>query len=420
MSDPTTSPSLEGLDAIRDAYQNLAEGEKAKIMRFTARHRFTDDNFENWLSESGLLQGELRREMIAERQLPPVREKLDSTLLENKSLMQDTITKYLAQGNPDLLKSVIEWVRAERGRLSPNPPEAVLETVNSNNAPDTLSSDPQYGLVRAVMEAHWLDHKLVELAGNDPELETVAEELEPTSPVLPEDKSEEPASSIPEKLDTLKVDEDAFAKTNFDDDSPLDDLGKAGIGIAATTAASNLVSDRVKGTEPAPIETVPSVESFPILDNEKKSLDVSAPEAESLPERTPNPLLMNKVESLQSYCDELEQKLAEMRRASKDVEVLSVLKSATQAFTLIDEIHEEAGDSADWDSIDELRSFASGTADAPSAPESSDPTSLGNELLSKLNDSASDFGSSLLGDDTELPAEEPEVKKARGPFNSFM
>lgn len=417
MSDPTTSPSLEGLDAIRNAYQSLAEGEKAKIMRFTARHRFTDDNFENWLSESGLLQGDLRREMIAERQLPPVRQKLDSTLLENKSLMQDTITKYLAQGNPDLLKSVIEWVRAERGRLAPNPPETVREVVNSNNAPETLSSDPQYGLVRAVMEAHWLDHKLVELAGSEPE--AAIEESKPATPLV--DEFEATRSSISEKLEALKEEEKAFTSNKADDDtSSFSNAALVGAGSAAAAAATtSFVSDRFEDTEEEEelthkseseaVETKSSVETPAILADETESVSSVS---------TSNPILMNKVESLQNYCDELEQKLADMRRASKDVNVLSVMKSATEAFTLIDEIHEEAGDSGDWDSVDQLRSFASGDSPQTGA-NASDPTSLGNQLLSKVSDSASDFGSSLLGDDPEVPEEEPE-KEPKSLFTSFM
>ncbi|MEM1294287.1 MAG: hypothetical protein AAGH89_02910, partial [Verrucomicrobiota bacterium] len=296
----------------------------------------------------------------------------------------------------------------------------VREVVNSNNAPETLSSDPQYGLVRAVMEAHWLDHKLVELAGSEPEQDST-----PKKDLLEKVETEPSRSSISEKLDALKEEEDAFAATKIDNDKS--DLLKAGAGIAATTAvASSFVSDRFDDndeketasfeTESEPIESKSSVETPAILADEPES-----PESQNLAKETAsNPILMNKVESLQSYCDELEQKLADMRRASKDVEVLSVLKSATQAFTLIDEIHEEAGESADWDSVDHLRSFAKGTTETSEDSESSDATSLGNQLLSKFSDSASDFGSSLLGDDSETSEKEPEEKEAQGPFNSFM
>ncbi len=405
-----SAPSSSVLEAVREAYQRLAEGEKAKIMRFTARHRFTDDNFENWLDQSGLLHGDLRREMIAERQLPPVREKLDTTLLSNQGLMQDTITKYLAQGNPDLLNAVIEWVRAERGKLAPNPPETVREVVEANHAPENLATNPQYQFVCAVMKAHWLDHKLVEMAGNEPEETTVIETVEESMPV-----SDPVAESSPAPL--------AVATATA--------VGVIGAGTALSEQDSEMPADEIldetidddfdSSTTENPATTEVPVEEAPVLfqDSEDHS-PLSA--NDSTTSHSSNPL-MNKIESLQAFCDEIEAKLADMRTASKDVSVLGVLKPATEAFSLIEEIREEAaakGSDASWTSVDELRSFADEKVDSPAEPstpasptatESSNARKAGAELLSSLGvDPAEE-------DTVEEEATQPETRSL---FSKFM
>ncbi len=357
MSDTTTSPAPSGLDDVRSAYQELAEGEKAKIMRFTARHRFTDDNFENWLSESGLLHGDLRREMIAERQLPTVRDKLDSSLLANQGLMRDTITKYLAQGNAELLQNIVEWVRQEKGRLAPNPPNTVIEVVKDNNAPESLSNHPQYELACAVLNAHWLDHKLVELAGAEPP----AEEDEPAAEV-----AETPA-------------ETSEPANGENSGSFLSGLGLGGLGAAAGAAGAALLGkdedDSALEDDFDPVPNDFAAEPEPISAEEPVSVALDREAGtDVLPEvaAAGSSALMNKIESLQAYCDELQARVDDMRRASKDVAVLGVLKPATEAFTLIEEIHQEASGSGEipsWNSVEELKAFASG--DAPAAPAAS-------------------------------------------------
>ena len=50
----------------------MAEVEKLKITRFTAKSAFTTQLFEQWLERSGLQSGEFQSDAIAERQFLPV------------------------------------------------------------------------------------------------------------------------------------------------------------------------------------------------------------------------------------------------------------------------------------------------------------------------------------------------------------
>ena len=181
MSSPTSLP--EPFDPIRDAYRSLSEGEKARIMRFIARHRFTDEAFEIWLRESGLDRGDLRREMIAERQLPPVRDRLDAAILEpkNERLMRDTLTKYLADSEQDLLKQVVIWVRQNHPDDDREVAVQVKTAFAQGEAPEELDRQAQFELLSSVAQQGWLDARINELAQtievpsfekDEPEVET--------------------------------------------------------------------------------------------------------------------------------------------------------------------------------------------------------------------------------------------------------
>ncbi len=221
-------PSGEALKPLRLAYESMAEAEKAKIMRFTARHRFTDDLFETWLRESGLQTGELRREMIAERELPSVREKLDAALLResNEPLLRDTITKYLTKGDNQLLRDIIAWVEQTKATGLEPVSLCIRQTLGTEAAPDDLGTHPQFALVAAALQSGLLDETVEQLAhevralalpqsnGSDEVQVTIAaresdpathsldsESLAPSSPRIPE---ECPEASMNERVDQLQ------------------------------------------------------------------------------------------------------------------------------------------------------------------------------------------------------------------------
>jgi len=131
------------IERIRGAYRQLPEEEKAKIVKFAARRRFTHDLFENWRQQSGLETAEILRNIADERQSEPIRERLDAALLKdgNEQLLIDTITNYLTEGNQDLLASVTDWVARAKAAGSEG---ASLET------PEALRAHLQGGLLEAI------------------------------------------------------------------------------------------------------------------------------------------------------------------------------------------------------------------------------------------------------------------------------
>ena len=143
-SSPSESSAIE---RIRGAYQQLPPEEKAKLVRFIARRRFTDDVFENWRKKSGLETSDILQDVAEERQSEPVRERLDAALLEagNEELLVEAVTKYLAGSDPELIASFSTWVAEAKSQAGEADPAASVA------APEGLKNHPRAGLVEALV-----------------------------------------------------------------------------------------------------------------------------------------------------------------------------------------------------------------------------------------------------------------------------
>lgn len=168
MSQASPNPSPSELDEVRIAYQDLHESEKAKIMRFTARQRFTDDLFETWLKESGL-EAEVPRDVVAERGRDSVRVQLDATILkeENERLLADTLRKYYTDGERDLLEMLVHWVRAEKEAAGDVAAEEFEQVLATKEVPDELGDHPHYLLLRASLAGGLLDRAMLDLEAQE-------------------------------------------------------------------------------------------------------------------------------------------------------------------------------------------------------------------------------------------------------------
>jgi len=161
MDHPNTS-NQGSSEAVRGAYSKLSEGEKAKISRFTAQNRFTNELFEEWLRQSGLQGEAFGRNVIADRQYAVVRQRLDAALLQNETLMRDLIVKFLSE-NDGVLQRIVAHVRksapeaVQEGRVAEG-----LRGILASQAPEDVKQDPQFELVRAVLDGGWLDEQLNE------------------------------------------------------------------------------------------------------------------------------------------------------------------------------------------------------------------------------------------------------------------
>lgn len=148
------SPSEQPLSRLRRAYAELNEPEKGCIIRFAARRRFTDDTFETWVKLSGLPTGEVRREAIAERQLPLIRERLDATILDaaNGELLKSLVGSFLRDGEPERVEALVEWARSAAPATMPgNLAHAVKLALDRTSLPAEFASQPGFGLVRAAL-----------------------------------------------------------------------------------------------------------------------------------------------------------------------------------------------------------------------------------------------------------------------------
>jgi len=156
MNSSSLEPDSSVIDRLRGAYQQLSNEEKAKIVAFAARRRFTNDLFETWLKQSGLESSEILRAVADEQQSEPVRERLDAALLKdgNEQLLIEAITKYLTEGNQDLLASVRDWVARAK---------AVGGEAAFLEAPADLQGHPQSGMLEALVRGGLLDPALVAL-----------------------------------------------------------------------------------------------------------------------------------------------------------------------------------------------------------------------------------------------------------------
>lgn len=161
------SPCDRPVVAVRRAYSELHEPEKGSIMRFIARRRFTDETFEAWVRLAGLQTGEVRREAIAERQLPMIRERLDAALLDdaNGELLGRVVGSFLRDDEPELSEEIVAWVQDHwAGATEEDLSASVRGALESEVLPAAITGHPWFGLVRAALVGGLLDEWLKCLA----------------------------------------------------------------------------------------------------------------------------------------------------------------------------------------------------------------------------------------------------------------
>lgn len=150
-------PEESSWEILRQAYRNLPEEEKARIMRSTARRRFTDDTFESWLRAAGLLAGEVRREAVANRRLPGVCEKLDEAVLDpgHAGLLRAAIVNFLRDEEPELPEAMARWEERVARTAAGESPMPGMDRQRQDEA-RRLLENPRFRLVRAALELGFL------------------------------------------------------------------------------------------------------------------------------------------------------------------------------------------------------------------------------------------------------------------------
>lgn len=100
MNLPSSFDSV-AIERLRVAYKQLSPEERAKVVVLAAKGRFCSDLFENWSRQSGVDGEELLRCVAGAGSLDGVRERLETTLLQegNEALLIEAVNRFLAE-NP--------------------------------------------------------------------------------------------------------------------------------------------------------------------------------------------------------------------------------------------------------------------------------------------------------------------------------